>query len=92
MKVEVSKDAAKSLKKAPPHVVTKFKAWVDLVEIDGIAEARRLPGFHDELLHGQLAGKRSIRLSLQWRAIYVEKHGVYEFILVEKVTAHEYKK
>jgi mRNA-degrading endonuclease RelE of RelBE toxin-antitoxin system len=91
MKVEVSKDAAKSLRKAPSHVVTKFKAWVDLVEIDGISEARRIPGFHDEMLHGQLAGKRSIRLSLKWRAIYVEKSDLCEFILVEKVTAHEYK-
>ena len=92
MKVETSKDAERSLRKAPPHVVTKFKAWVDLVEIDGIDEARRIRGYHDEMLHGNLEGKRSIRLSLKWRAIYVEKSGLCEFILVEKVTAHEYKK
>ena len=92
MKVEISKDALKSLKKAPNHIVLKISAWVEMVEQGGIDEARRIPGYHDELLRGELKGKRSIRLSRQWRAIYSIKSKIVEFVLVEKVTPHEYKK
>ena len=38
MKVELSKDATKSARKAPFHVVSKLKAWIELVEIDGITK------------------------------------------------------
>jgi proteic killer suppression protein len=63
-----------------------------MVEQDGIEEARRIPGYHDEPLRGELKGKRSIRLSRQWRAIYSIQNNTVEFVLVEKVTPHEYKK
>lgn len=92
MKVEISKDALKSLKKAPKHIVLKMSGWVEMVEQDGIEEARRIPGYHDEPLRGELKGKRSIRLSRQWRAIYSIQNNTVEFVLVEKVTPHEYKK
>lgn len=90
--VELSKDAMKSLRKAPMHIVSKMKSWIEMVEHDGLEEARRLPGFHDESLRGELKGKRSIRLSRQWRAIYSVVNKKIEFVLVEKVTPHEYKK
>jgi proteic killer suppression protein len=61
--VELSKDAKKAVSKAPKHIVTKLLAWVDLVETEGLEEARKRPGFHDEPLKGELRGKRSIRLS-----------------------------
>jgi len=90
--VELSKDAKKSLEKAPRHIVTKLLAWVDLVELEGMEEARIRPGYHDEPLKGTLKRKRSIRLSKQWRAIYSIKQNRVEFVLVEKVTPHDYKK
>jgi hypothetical protein len=33
-----------------------------------------------------------VELSRQWRAIYSLKKDVVEFVLIEKVTPHEYKK
>ena len=92
LQVELSKEAKKAVLKAPRHIAAKLLAWVDLVESEGLEEARIRPGFHDEPLRGILKGKRSIRLSLQWRAIYSIKKDKIEFILVEKVTPHEYKK
>ena len=92
MVVEIAKDARKVLRKAPRHIVSKLKSWVDLVENEGLEEARKLPGFNDEALRGKLSGKRSIRLSKQWRAIYSLRSNEIEFVLVEKVSPHEYKK
>lgn len=92
LQVELSKDAKKSLNKAPRHIVAKLLAWVDLVEVEGMEEARIRPGYHDEPLKGTFKGKRSIRLSKQWRAIYSIKQNKVEFVLIEKVTPHDYKK
>jgi proteic killer suppression protein len=50
-----------------------------------------MPGYHDEPLHGQRAGQRSIRLSRQWRAIYVTlSDGRVEFIELQEVNPHAY--
>ena len=70
-------------------------AWVESVEEDGLEMTRRVPGFHDEPLKGQRQGQRSIRLSRQWRAIYViradggAREGAH-LVSVEEVTPHEY--
>ena len=92
MIVEISKEASKVLRRAPRHIVSKLLAWVDLVEIEGIDEARKVPGFRDEQLKGKLAGKHSIRLSRQWRAIYSIRKETIVFAVIEKVSPHEYKK
>ena len=92
MVVELTKEVRKVLRKAPKHIVSKLKAWKDLVENEGIEIAREIPGFNDEALRGKLSGKRSIRLSKQWRAIYSIQNNEIEFLLVEKVSPHEYKK
>lgn len=92
MRVELSNDARKAISKAPQHIVTKLLSWIDLVEIEGLEEARKRPGFHDEPLKGKLSSKRSIRLSRQWRGIYSVRRNGIEFVLVEQVTPHEYKK
>ena len=34
MHVELSKDAKKSISKAPPYIASKLLAWVNLVEIE----------------------------------------------------------
>ena len=62
-----------------------------MVETDGLEEAKRIPGFHDEKLKGERAGQRSIRLSRQWRAVYeVQPDGDIVFVLVQEVTPHDY--
>ncbi len=75
----------------PRHIVAKLLAWVDDVETRGLDEVKKVPGFNDHPLKGPLAGRRAIRLSRQWRAIYVEKvEGAGEFVLVEEGHPHDY--
>mgnify|MGYP001615370031 CR=1 FL=1 len=61
--VQLTDRARKELKKVPLHVAIKLLSWVALVADKGLEEVRRVPGYHDEPLHGQRAGERSIRLS-----------------------------
>ena len=90
-RVKLSKRATKDLRVVPWHIVIKFKSWVDLVEAQGLLQARRIPGYHDEPLKGDRLGQRSIRLSRSYRAIYkTEESGQAEIIKVEEVTKHDY--
>ena len=90
-RVELSRGAQKDLKKVPSFVAIKLMAWVDDVERRGVEEVRKIPGYHDEPLHGDRAGQRSIRLNRGYRAIYVIRdRGAIEFIQVEEVHKHEY--
>ncbi len=90
-RVELSKRVQKQVKKLPRHIIENLAAWVDDVETRGIEEVRKIPGYHDEPLHGDRKGQRSIRLSRAYRAIYVFKSdGQIEFVLVEEVSKHEY--
>jgi len=90
-RVELSSLARKQLKKIPRHIVENLAAWVDDVETQGLEEARKVPGYHDEPLHGERQGQRSIRLSRSYRAIYVVKsEGVAQFVLIEEITKHAY--
>ena len=89
--VELSRLVLKQLRKAPRHVVDKLLGWVRLVEQDGLEEARKIPGYHDEPLRGERSGQRSVRLSRAYRAIYrVDAGGPVELIVVEEVSKHEY--
>ncbi len=91
--IQISKTATKTLTKVPQHIREKFTAWVVAVQKDGLAKTRKQPGWHDEPLHGERVGQRSIRLNKQWRAIYlISKDGTLELIQVIEVTPHEYKK
>jgi proteic killer suppression protein len=75
----------------PRHIVENLAAWVDDVEARGLEEVRRIPGYHDEPLHGDRRGQRSIRLSRSYRAIYVVKDdGGAELVSVEEVSKHGY--
>ena len=81
----------KQIKKLPRHIIENLAAWTDDVETRGIDEVRKIPGYHDEPLHGDRKGQRSIRLSRAYRAIYVVKSdNCLEFVLVEEVSKHEY--
>jgi len=65
--------------------------WTGLVELKGLAEVRKLPGYHDEPLHGRRKGQRSVRLNRLWRAIYVELEDMNAILVqVEEVTPHAY--
>ena len=90
-RVELSRLAQKQLKKIPRHIVENVAAWVDDVETQGLEEARKVSGYHDEPLHGERRGQRSIRLSRSYRAIYVVRgEGVAQFVLIEEITKHAY--
>ena len=89
-KVLISKHAAKALKRIPRHIADKLDAWKEGVEKIGLLEMRKRPGYHDEPLHGDLMGQRSIRLSRSYRAIYRVIEDTIIFVLIEEVTKHVY--
>ncbi len=90
-RVELSGLVRKQLKKTPRHIVENLAAWVDDVETRGLEEARKVPGYHDEPLHGDRQGQRSIRLSRSYRAIYtVEGERAARFLLIEEISKHAY--
>jgi len=90
-RVEIGKRAMRELQSVPAHIVVKLKSWVELVELNGLRVARRIPGYHDEPLKGKRAGQRSIRLSRSYRAIcrVILAQNV-ENILIEEVNKHGY--
>lgn len=90
-KVEFTRFAYKSLDWLPVHIRAKVKSWVSDVELLGIREVRKRPGFHDEPLQGVRHGQRSVRLNRSYRLIYFEDFdGSIEVIMVMEVSKHEY--
>ncbi len=89
-RVEITKPAAKQLRKLPRHIVDNLMIWVAAVEHDGLEEVRKIPGYHDEPLKGDRSGQRSIRLSRAYRAIYEIRQNAARFVSVEEVGKHEY--
>ena len=80
----------KQLKKFPQFIL-KLLAWAKSVELKGLREVRKIPGYHDEPLKGHRLGQRSIRLSKSYRAIYKEEiDGSVNLIIIEEVNKHEY--
>jgi len=88
--VVLAERAKKDLQAVPMQVLDKFEAWVQSVEVTGLEEVRKIPGFHDEPLKGKRKGQRSIRLNRAYRAIYVVRKGAVEFVSVEEVSKHDY--
>jgi proteic killer suppression protein len=81
----------KRLRKLPLYIVDKLMEWALSVELKGISEIRKRPGYHDEPLKGHRLGQRSIRLSKGYRAIYREEdEGAMRFIVIEEIHKHEY--
>jgi proteic killer suppression protein len=81
----------KDLKRLPDHILRKLQKWAEQVEMLGIWEIRKVPGYHDEPLTGDRKGQRSIRLSKSYRAIYMdERDGNIELILIIEVNKHKY--
>lgn len=90
-KVTLTKKAENELEKLPKHIVLKLTGWVEDVGRRGLSEVKKVPGYHDEPLKGKRKGQRSIRLSKQYRAIYVidENKKMAQIIILE-VNKHEY--
>jgi proteic killer suppression protein len=88
--VEFTKLAARQVRKLPRHILKNLMIWVTAVELDGVEEVRKVPGYHDEPLKGERAGQRSIRLSRAYRAVYEIKEGAAKFVSVEEVSKHDY--
>jgi len=89
-RVEITRRAAKQLRKVPDHVRDKLTIWVTAVELEGLESVRAVPGYHDEPLKGHRAGQRSIRLSRSYRAIYEVRRERVEFVSIEEVGKHKY--
>lgn len=88
--VALTNQAKKDLRRVPSNIQDKLEFWIGLVESTGLEEVRKIPGFHDEPLHGTRKGQRSIRLSKAYRAIYVVVRGQVEFAEVQEVDKHKY--
>jgi proteic killer suppression protein len=89
--VKISKKAQKDVTKIPLNLQKKLYFWVRAVNEFGLLKVRQSKGFHDEPLHGDRKGQRSIRLNKAYRAIYIEKkNGQLEFVEIEEVNKHEY--
>ncbi len=81
----------KQISRLPPSIWLKLKRWIAFIHRYGLYESRKVPGFHDEPLKGQLEGLRSVRLNRSWRVIYeTKKNGEINIIQVTRVSKHEY--
>jgi toxin HigB-1 len=89
-RVVITITAKKQLIKAPRRIAVKLLHWARSVELLGLEEVRKIPGFHDEPLKGERYGQRAIRLNRAYRAIYIIKNDSVEFVSVEEVTKHDY--
>ncbi len=87
--VILNKKAKKQFKKLPIHVARKLLKWSEQVETFGIMIIREISGYHDEPLHSNRKGQRSIRLSKAYRAFYIE-HEDNIIIEVIEVNKHDY--
>jgi len=89
--VEITRLARKQISRLPRHIVENLTAWIDDVEDRGLEEVRKIPGYHDEPLHGDRWGQRSIRLSRSYRAIYmILQSQKVQFVSIEEVSKHDY--
>ena len=89
--VKLTRKALKDLRKVPLYIAIKLQAWIDEVQHLGLSHARKLPGYHDELLRGKRDGQRSIRLNKSYRAIYIIKNSnKIKCVEIIEVNNHEY--
>jgi mRNA-degrading endonuclease RelE of RelBE toxin-antitoxin system len=88
-RIQEHRDIAKTCRKRSKSVAKKYELWKDIVFRHGPEKLKEFPGFHDEKLKGERAGRRSSRLSLQYRVIYtVERDTVTVFVL--EITPRNY--
>lgn len=88
-KVVITRFAEKQVLKLPSHIAEALQYWTETVQLLGIRETRKLPGYHDEPLKGARKGQRSVRLNRSYRVIYLETVQGIEVTVIE-VNKHEY--
>ncbi len=87
------KSAQKELAKAPKEVQVSYEIWARLIEEHGLSILRKIKGYHDEKLKGNMKSYRSSRLNKKWRVFYqVSKDGTIEIVDVVKITPHDYRR
>jgi Txe/YoeB family toxin of Txe-Axe toxin-antitoxin module len=79
----------KTIIKLPLQVVKKYELWKDIVYRHGPKKLKELPGFNDEKLKGDQLGRRSSRLNLQYRVIYMVEEDIVTVYVLE-INPHEY--
>ena len=85
------KRVRKDIDKLPLYIVIKLQKWAEQIEMIGLREVRKHPGYHDEPLYGERNGQSSIRLSRSYRAIYIERvDRNIELVVVIEVCNHKY--
>lgn len=90
-KVTFTKFAEKQINKLPEQIIRALRVWVQTIELSGIKNMRKLPGYHDEPLKGTRQGQRSSRLTRAYRVIYAEvSDGTIMLINVLEVNKHDY--
>lgn len=88
--VQISKSAKKFLLKVPKYIKDKFFRWMELVKDQGLEEARKIKGYHDEPLKGDRTGERSIRLSRSYRVIYIIIEEEIKYCEIKEIHKHDY--
>jgi mRNA-degrading endonuclease RelE of RelBE toxin-antitoxin system len=87
--IKEHRNIGKICQKLQPEVLKKYELWKDIVFWHGPDKLREFPGFHDEKLKGELEGRRSSRLSLQYRVVYSVKRDIVTVFVLE-ITPHNY--
>lgn len=88
-KVLFTRFSLKEAEKLPKEIQRSLQAWVEDVKENGLLQARKNRGYHDEPLQGKRKGQRSIRLNQAWRAIYKETVKGLEIIIID-INKHKY--
>ncbi len=90
-RVIVSDNVQKSLRKLPKQILILFGEWIKLIKEEGYFEMKKISGYRDHALKGNLTGKRSSSLTKSYRVIY---HIIQEDVLIVnviEVNKHDYK-
>ena len=103
-RVNFSSKGRKDYENVELRLKKKIDVWVKRINEIGLLETRRIwaNSYKDHPLKGEKEGRRSIYLNRQWRLEYTEQQDlessedeslvVIDFIQVEEIHPHEYKK
>ena len=90
--IQRSHDIEKKLSKnkLPSNVKEKFLQWEKEVQEKGLAEVKKIPGFHDEPVKS-VPGRHSVRMNQGYRVFYdtIEENGVIKIKVID-INVHEY--
>lgn len=90
--VKFAPRAIKDLKKLPRFIILKLDKWTRSIQLIGLDETKKIPGYHDEPLSGDRKGQHSIRLNQSYRAFYIVSEETKEIRIIDviEVNKHEY--